>query len=278
MTDPHPEERPTPAQIAANRRNAKRSTGPRTARGKGRIRQNALKHGAYASVEVAVEHGPFAEDPHEVQELLTQLVDALAPRDIHEECRARRIAMLQLQERRLDAYEATLLQQAEVADTIRREQRADATEEEVRDLIVAWNAARSTDARDRSKTSQDASLPWELMAIWLRAVLGGAVRVSGLWDSQREPKGDDEWRRAFEAIARHHFPTPQALAEFLCDLRDRADADALAREDRGRRQVATASLDTVDNCNRRRTRITNELMKQWAMYTLLQERELPAQK
>jgi hypothetical protein len=277
MTGPNPQERPTPAQIAANRTNAQRSTGPRTQQGKARSRQNALRHGVYASVEIAVQQGPFAEDPDEVQDLLTQLVDALAPRDIHEECRARRIAMLQLQERRLDAYEATLLQQAETADTICREQRADVVEEGIRDFIVDWNEARCADAHSRSKTPQEASLPWELMAIWLRTALDDDVRISGLWDSQREPKGHDEWRRAFETVALRRFPTARSMAAFLRDCRDRAEANTLARDDRRRRRVATASLDTFDDCNRKRSRITNELMKQWVMYTLLQERQLPVQ-
>ena len=35
----------SPAQIAANRRNAMRSTGPRTATGKARSRCNAFRHG-----------------------------------------------------------------------------------------------------------------------------------------------------------------------------------------------------------------------------------------
>ena len=39
----------SPARIAANRRNAARSTGPRTAHGKARARLNALRHGARAS-------------------------------------------------------------------------------------------------------------------------------------------------------------------------------------------------------------------------------------
>ena len=41
--------RVTPAQLAANRANARKSTGPRTHRGKCAIRLNALLHGAYAS-------------------------------------------------------------------------------------------------------------------------------------------------------------------------------------------------------------------------------------
>src|SRR5208337_3510664 len=38
----------TAAQIEANRRNAQRSTGPKTDEGKARVRRNALKHGMAA--------------------------------------------------------------------------------------------------------------------------------------------------------------------------------------------------------------------------------------
>ena len=38
----------TPARLKANRRNAQRSTGPRTARGKAQVRFNALKNGNHS--------------------------------------------------------------------------------------------------------------------------------------------------------------------------------------------------------------------------------------
>ncbi|MGA3166679.1 MAG: hypothetical protein ABSF14_11240 [Terriglobia bacterium] len=40
----------TPARLAANRRNARKSTGPRTARGKGWSRLNSLRSGARSSL------------------------------------------------------------------------------------------------------------------------------------------------------------------------------------------------------------------------------------
>lgn len=43
----------TEKQIAANRRNALKSTGPRTPEGKARSRWNALKHGILAKAVVA---------------------------------------------------------------------------------------------------------------------------------------------------------------------------------------------------------------------------------
>ena len=38
----------SPAQIAANRANAQRSTGPRTEQGKARAASSSFKHGLYA--------------------------------------------------------------------------------------------------------------------------------------------------------------------------------------------------------------------------------------
>jgi hypothetical protein len=60
------------ARIAANRRNAARSTGPKTEEGKRRSRANALKHGLCASVVVA-------EDAKLVQQRASDWFDALKP-------------------------------------------------------------------------------------------------------------------------------------------------------------------------------------------------------
>lgn len=42
----------TEAQILANRRNAQKSTGPRTPQGKAAVSQNAVKHGLLARQDV----------------------------------------------------------------------------------------------------------------------------------------------------------------------------------------------------------------------------------
>ena len=53
----------TPAQIAANRRNALKSTGPRTAAGKAASGRNALTHGLTARTAVVLDEdaGDYAE-------------------------------------------------------------------------------------------------------------------------------------------------------------------------------------------------------------------------
>jgi hypothetical protein len=62
------------AKIAANRRNAQRSAGPRTAPAKARVRRNALRHGLAAVVVV--------DDPAvatEVDRVAAALCDPGAP-------------------------------------------------------------------------------------------------------------------------------------------------------------------------------------------------------
>ncbi len=79
-------------QLAANRRNARRSTGPRTPEGKERVKWNALKHGLLAkSVVVPNRHG--LENRSQFESLLTHLHDELKPVGILEEMLVEKIAV-----------------------------------------------------------------------------------------------------------------------------------------------------------------------------------------
>jgi len=62
----------SPRKVAANRRNGKRSTGPRTEGGKSHSRRNALKHGILASA-LLIKEGEAAENAAEFDELLDGL-------------------------------------------------------------------------------------------------------------------------------------------------------------------------------------------------------------
>ena len=63
----------TPAQLAANRANAQRSTGPRSVEGKSVSRFNALQHGADAASPIIP-----GEDPAEYQELADEYLQRFA--------------------------------------------------------------------------------------------------------------------------------------------------------------------------------------------------------
>ena len=89
MTGP---KRVTERQIAANRRSAVASTGPRTAEGKAASRWNALKHGALAQAVIPPSLEPY-ESRRAFDELLAVLRDELAPGSAVEELLVERIAV-----------------------------------------------------------------------------------------------------------------------------------------------------------------------------------------
>ena len=66
----------TAAQIEANRRNAKRSTGPKSDEGKDRVRCNAIKHGLTACTIMPVLPN---EDPNGLEERIDRYTNALQP-------------------------------------------------------------------------------------------------------------------------------------------------------------------------------------------------------
>ena len=96
------------AQREANRRNAQKSTGPRSAEGKRRSAMNAMTHGAYGRAR-AIPRGVFYESEREVNEYVDAIVEALAPRDALELVIARRIATADLRLARLERYECVAM-------------------------------------------------------------------------------------------------------------------------------------------------------------------------
>lgn len=95
-------------QLAANRRNARRSTGPTSDAGKQRSARNAIKHGAYASPQ-AIERGPFREDPLAIQAVLDDHHDVLQPRNELERDCVDRIARAVIQLNRYEAFQTRSL-------------------------------------------------------------------------------------------------------------------------------------------------------------------------
>ncbi|MHC4605130.1 MAG: hypothetical protein ACYS6W_17580, partial [Planctomycetota bacterium] len=79
----------TQAQTKANRQNAQKSTGPRTAEGKAAVAQNAVKHGLFAVQEVI-----STENQAEFDLLREQLSAELAPVGVVESLLAQRAVSL----------------------------------------------------------------------------------------------------------------------------------------------------------------------------------------
>lgn len=91
------------AKIEANRRNAARSTGPRTSTGKSRVAANALKHGAYASGNVIP---PIGEDTAAYRQFLESFHDHFQPGNPVEATLVEEFANAQWRLRRIRRAEA----------------------------------------------------------------------------------------------------------------------------------------------------------------------------
>jgi hypothetical protein len=97
----------TPAQIAANRLNSQKSTGPRSANGKAAVRFNALKHGADAESRVIP-----GEDAAALDALSHAYHDQFQPAGPLEVFLVETIVRADWAQRRLSRIEADLLRHA----------------------------------------------------------------------------------------------------------------------------------------------------------------------
>ena len=94
------------ARAAASRRNGAKSRGPKTAEGKARAAQNALKHGMRAQKYVLLPQ----EDAAEFAALETTIVAELAPEGVLQTLLARRVAVAAWRLERADRMEAEVLE------------------------------------------------------------------------------------------------------------------------------------------------------------------------
>lgn len=93
-----------PAQLAANRRNALLSTGPRTAAGKLAVARNPLKHGIFANLAVVPGECPAEREAHRAG-----VLESLDPVGLLEVDMAERAADLLWRLRRVARYEAAVV-------------------------------------------------------------------------------------------------------------------------------------------------------------------------
>jgi hypothetical protein len=93
----------TPAQINANRANARKSTGPRSVEGKSASSFNALKHGIDAASPVIP-----GEDPAEYESLAVQYLDEYRPRCASEFFHVDTMLRADWLKRRMETVEADL--------------------------------------------------------------------------------------------------------------------------------------------------------------------------
>ncbi|MCE5186277.1 MAG: hypothetical protein LLF76_09155 [Planctomycetaceae bacterium] len=93
----------TEKQIKANRRNAKKSTGPKTDEGKQAVSQNALKHGLHSSQVLIAD-----EDPADFNRFSTDLRTELNPKGPVETMLVERVIVLSWRLRRCVRFQSEM--------------------------------------------------------------------------------------------------------------------------------------------------------------------------
>ena len=101
------------AQIHANQKNAKKSTGPVSIKGKNKVSTNAVKHGVFSSKLILKD-----EDPAKYQLLLEQLQDELKPVGILEHSLVERMALSLWRQQRLVRAETAYIELERKTDDI----------------------------------------------------------------------------------------------------------------------------------------------------------------
>ena len=140
----------TPRQIAANRRNARHSTGPKTPQGKARSRLNALQHGLLAR-EAVLQGFWIRESPRELEALHRQFWQQCAPVGALEEMLVEQIVTCYWRKRRvLRAESGEIAQSVDEGVCARRRHRAGqhARFEETRGMLGESKLKMSTAGLD----------------------------------------------------------------------------------------------------------------------------------
>jgi len=102
----------TALQIAANRRNSKRSTGPRTEAGKSVSRGNALKHGMTSAKLILID----GEDENDFSDLRHAVFAKFDPQDAIEVSYAEALAATLWRMKRPGRFEALLIEQTKLIE------------------------------------------------------------------------------------------------------------------------------------------------------------------
>ena len=273
--------RTSAAQWAANRRNAQRSTGPRTEEGKQASSRNAMRHGAYARPH-PVPRGILAEDPDEVQGFFDAVVEELAPRDAQEQALARRIANAELNLARIDRYESVGLGGTGRLSRLQDEEglgvELSACRQAKEDLLQAWEHLEL--GTEASEGTLNHPLAWDKVAGTLhyyRCVPRGAPP----WPALEADIGDEE----LQVQLRDHVlgvllsaSGTDAAIESIKGLLEYQELDASRLVEQAEEVAVRSAIGPggiMDQCSALRARYQRSLQRDRESYARLQRRPLP---
>ena len=181
------------AQIAANRRNAPKSTGPKTPEGKAVVAENALCHGLRSERAVI-----FDESAEELAVFGAGIRRALAPADEYEAALVDRIIHIEWRLRRAWRIEAAAIDDAAaIADRERLAQRVAQWMDD--EWVVKTNSLPPATAKEAHR---------DRIATWSDDRLRTYAREEGL---QIEPPSPALWPQQLAAMARYEAALERQL-------------------------------------------------------------------
>jgi predicted secreted protein len=208
-------------QIKANRQNAQRSTGPRTANGKARVSLNALKHGLTGRQVVLPN-----ENPEDFDSFRANLLHILDPHDELEATFAEGFIIDEWRRRRVPLMEAALYNRAHQASVIAKQKR------EARRYESAMSSCKEASSSEMSR----------LMEV--------ADALARLKESRSKPDPSVELTTVFETCAdtfTHLSRYEVALSRSL--LRNLHELQRLQAMRAGERVPPPAAVDVDVNIN-----------------------------
>src|SRR4030067_1215982 len=206
----------TEAKLKANKKNALKSTGPKTPEGKAVVKHNALKHGLLAK-EVVITIGEGAEDQHEFEDLLSDLNTQLKPEGTLEGMLVEKIAACWWRLRRAYKCEVGLIREQldmaeedyyedETWDKKRKHRTEEVIYEEIRERkgwSIGWRKDKKSLLRmTKENRPLDEIMNWDVNWGWLRDKEEVAELLSNA--------GIDPDSKALSAIQLREFLTKQA--------------------------------------------------------------------
>jgi len=269
-------------QLAANRANAEKSTGPRSAAGKRRSAGNSTLHGLYQEKLGAIRYGRFAEDPDQVADFIAAVIDNLGPRDVLEAAQAERVARAVINANRLDVFEVAGLERDTVlgAPTTTSPETHDSLDGivDVLNEVVSDTNYLSVPLSGAGWLEVTAHRPWvrwQHLAVYVRVnAFERPIRIRDMWDETREPGTEKEWRAALLTLLKHKFASPAAASEWVrgrAVARCQRDRDGDAQADGA--AAARALDETMVKVARLRAASERSLASALTTYGVLRARD-----
>ncbi len=202
-------------QNEANRRNAQKATGPTSEEGKEVSSMNAIKTGVFSTRAQPITRGPFKEDENEFYDRLEELVEAQNPRDALERAVAEQIALVLIRMERHDEVSVAAIQgESRFTHLDGKSGLVDEWLASAR-VRAAWAIVDYLEGKDVSGRDD---VEWRDMA-WVVRNYGPVpgTGVKGLWTKDREPRDEDEWRKAFVALMEHFWNDNTEAASWAHD-------------------------------------------------------------